>query len=103
MKCDHAHLVLVPRPEHSRGDFALVSGRVLNSGDLLHTYAGIAVYHPRMFSDCRPGRFPVVPLLQKTIDDHLVTGELHRGRWTDAGTAERLEALRDHLSGDRQA
>jgi MurNAc alpha-1-phosphate uridylyltransferase len=97
IKCDYAHLVLVPRPTHGNGDFALRSGRVSNRGDPLYTFSGIAVYHPRMFRRCDPGRFSVVPLLQQTIDEQLVTGERHRGVWFDAGTAERLARLDQFL------
>jgi MurNAc alpha-1-phosphate uridylyltransferase len=93
VKSDYAHLVLVPPPDHSNGDFCLNAGRIANHGEPLHTFSGIAVYHPRMFRDCAPGRYSVVPLLQQTIDNHLVTGELHTGRWFDAGTPERLQTL----------
>ena len=98
VKCEYAHMVLVPRPSDNPGDFALVSGRVRNTGDPLHTFSGITVYHPRLFAACEPGRFSIVPILRKTIDDHVVSGELHRGRWFDAGTPQRLEHLRDLLS-----
>jgi len=101
IKCDYAHLVLVPRgPEH-RGDFSLQGARVRNAGDLLYVFSGIAVYHPRLFQGCSPGRWSIVPLLQKTIDEHLVTGELYRGNWTDAGTTERLQTLNTRLAGGR--
>jgi MurNAc alpha-1-phosphate uridylyltransferase len=59
-----------------------------------HTFSGIAVYHPRLFTGCSPGKFSVVPLLRVAMRDHLVTGELYRGQWNDIGTTERLEALR---------
>ena len=39
----------------------------------------------------------MVPLLRHAVEEHLVTGELFRGQWFDAGTPERLEALRAHL------
>ena len=92
IKCDYAHLVLVPVPEWlSEGDFALKHGRIHNQGDPGHTFSGISVYHPRVFKDSPGGRWSVVPLLRKTVDDHLVTGELFSGRWHDPGTPERLE------------
>lgn len=95
VKCDWAHLVLVPNPEHNpAGDFALEGARVRNTGKPTGTFSGIAVYHPRLFADCRPGRFSVVPLLRKAADEQVVTGEWHRGSWSDVGTCERLEALR---------
>ncbi len=97
IKCDHAHLVLVPRYEN-HGDFGLQAGRIRNTGDDLQTFSGIAVYHPRIFEACQPGRYSVVPLLRQTVDHHLVTGEVYRGRWFDAGTPKRLESLRALLS-----
>ncbi len=95
VKCDRAHLVLVPNPAHNpHGDFTLLAGRVREAGSDMHTFSGIAVYHPRLFAGCRPGKFSVVPLLRAAMRDHLVTGELYPGGWNDIGTVERLEALR---------
>lgn len=95
VKCERAHLVLVPNPDHNPGgDFSLEGARVRNRGDRMGTYSGIAVYSPVFFDGCERGRFSVVPLLRAAVDDHLVTGEWHRGTWSDVGTVERLEALR---------
>lgn len=95
VKCDRAHLVLVPNPAHNpHGDFALLAGRVREAGPDMHTFSGIAVYHPRLFADCSAGKFSVVPLLRAAMRDHLVTGELYPGDWNDIGTVERLESLR---------
>lgn len=95
VKCDWAHLVLVPNPPHNpAGDFVLHGARVLEDGGARQTFSGIGVYHPRLFADCRPGKFSVVPLLRAAMRDHLVTGELFNGAWDDVGTLERLEALR---------
>jgi MurNAc alpha-1-phosphate uridylyltransferase len=98
VKCDWAHLVLVPNPTHNAGgDFALVGARVREEGEARFTFSGIGVYHPRLFEGCSPGKFSVVPLLRAAMRDHLVTGELHHGAWSDVGTAERLEDLRRSL------
>lgn len=94
VKCDWAHLVMVPNPPHNpAGDFALLGARVREDGAALQTYSGIGVYHPRLFAGCSPGKFSVVPLLRAAMRDHLVTGELYAGAWDDIGTADRLEAL----------
>ncbi len=94
VKCDWAHLVLVPNPAHNpAGDFALEGARVRELGDRVHTFSGIAVYHPRLFDGCQPGKFSVVPLLRAAMREHLVTGELFRGGWNDVGTPERLADL----------
>lgn len=102
VKCDWAHLVLVPNPpQHPAGDFALHGARVREDGAERqaerHTFSGIAVYHPRLFAGCSPGKFSVVPLLRATMREHLVTGELYRGQWDDVGTPERLELLQQSL------
>jgi len=67
-------------------------------GATRYTFSGIAVYHPRLFADCEPGKFSVVPLLRAAMRDHLVTGELYRCAWDDIGTLERLEVLRRTLA-----
>ena len=94
VKCDWAHLVLVPNPEHAAaGDFSRKGARLANTGDEMATFSGLAVYHPRLFDGCAPGRFSVVPLIRQAVDKHVVTGELYQGEWIDAGTIERLENL----------
>lgn len=98
VKCDQAHLVMVPNPpQHPVGDFALQGARIGEHGADKYTFSGIAVYHPRLFAGCSPGKFSVVPLLRVAMRDHLVTGELYRGAWNDIGTLERLESLRRSL------
>ncbi len=100
IKCNHAHLVLVPNPAYKpQGDFALCAGHIMNEGEPLHTFSGISVYHPRFFENVEAGCFSVVPLLRQAASARLVTGELYRGDWHDIGTAQRLEGLRQRLSG----
>ena len=97
-----AHLVLVPNPEHNpTGDFCLEDGRVLAAGEARLTYSGIAVLHPDLFAGTGPGRFPLAPLLTAAAGAGRVTGRLHEGQWTDVGTPERLQALREQLVGAR--
>lgn len=89
-----AHLVLVPNPpHHPAGDFALQDGFITDSAVNRSTYAGIAVIHPRLLADCRPGRFRLAPLLRAAASRRQVTGELYSGLWSDVGTPERLAAL----------
>lgn len=98
IKCDYAHLVMVPNPpHHPDGDLSLQHGRLRSHGPNRHTFSGIAVYHPRMFADCSAGRWRITQLLLDTADQKLVTGQVHSGAWFDSGTAERLEALRGYL------
>ena len=95
VKCDWAHLVMIPNPDHNPGgDFALAGARVRENGDPRLTFSGIGVYHPRLFEGCQAGRFSVVPLLRSAMENRLVTGEVYRGYWNDIGTAERLETAR---------
>jgi MurNAc alpha-1-phosphate uridylyltransferase len=95
VKCDWAHLVMVPNPSHNpAGDFALSGARIRESGDRKLTFSGMAVYNPRLFDGCRPGKFSVVPLVRSAMENHLVTGEEFLGGWNDIGTLERLDAAR---------
>jgi len=51
-----------------------------------------------LFAGCEAGKFPLLPLLRKAIAQRALSGELHRGRWYDIGTTERLAALDAQLS-----
>jgi len=92
-----AHLVLVPNPpQHPRGDFTLADGLVGEDDSphaRRHTYSGIGLYRPEFFAGCAPGRFPLLPLLRRSIAAGRLHGELFRGEWQDIGTPERLAAL----------
>ena len=106
-----AHLVLVDNPAHNPGgDFGLCDTGILrNGGDGRLTYSGIGVYRASLFDDWRriigdapgadatPPRFRLAPLLRAAIADAQVTGEHHRGRWTDVGTPQRLAELEASL------
>ena len=90
---DLAHLVLADNPpHHPDGDFGLERGRVRDAQAARLTFAGIGLYRPELFAGCAPGRFSVVPLLRAAMARGQVRGEHFRGRWTDAGTPERLDA-----------
>jgi MurNAc alpha-1-phosphate uridylyltransferase len=103
VKCDWAHLVMVPNPAHNpAGDFALTGARISNEGDRKLTFSGIGVYHPRLFDGCEPGIFSLVPLIRSAMDQHLVTGEEFQGGWNDIGTPKRLESIRRALRDNQQ-
>ncbi len=91
-----AHLVLVPNPpHHGGGDFTLAAdGTVGNGPAPRYTYAGIALLSPALVAGVRRGaKAPLAPLLREAAARGTVSGELHRGIWRDAGTAERLAEL----------
>ncbi len=89
-----AHLVLVPNPEHNvEGDFALIGDRVSNQGSPGYTFSGISIYRRSFFTGLPAGKRPLAPLLRKAADQKLLSGEIHRGDWTDVGTIERWQAI----------
>jgi len=94
-----AHLLLVPNPPHNlRGDFGLEGDLVVSRGTRSFTYSGVGLYRPEFFAGCTGERFPLLPLLNRGIAARRVRGELHRGAWSDVGTAERLAQLEARLA-----
>ena len=94
-----AHLVLVDNPaHHPHGDFALAGDRVRETGERRFTFSGIGVYTRALFAACRPGKFPLAPLLRDAMRRDAVSGEYYGGRWRDVGTPERLEELNRELT-----
>ena len=90
---DIAHFVVVPNPDfHARGDFGLVDGRLTDSGER-YTYANIGVIRPEFFAGCRPGKFPLAPLMFDWIRKNRVSGELFRGVWHNVGTPQQLQQI----------
>lgn len=73
------------------------------------TFAGIGVYRRALFdgwrkiianapgADATPPRFQLAPLLRAAMARNAISGEHHRGRWTDVGTPERLAQLSAEL------
>jgi len=90
------YLVLVKNPEHNQaGDFGLLDNNCLAvNSDILYTFSGIAVYHPRFFNELELGiKMQLLPLLNSSISHSLIKGELFEGVWSDIGTPERLKIL----------
>ena len=91
---DLAHLFLVPTPEYkSHGDFDMREGRVIDNENPKLTFSGVALYDPKFFSDCEPGRFPLAPMLKEAANAGRVSGSIYTGMWEDVGTPERLADL----------
>ncbi len=91
---DVAHLFLVPTPRYKdHGDFDLRAGRVLDNDNPELTFSGVAIYDPRFFAGCEPGRFPLAPMLKDAANAGRVGGSVYEGVWEDVGTPERLADL----------
>ena len=89
-----AHLVLIENPDHNpSGDFSLCQGAVKSEGEVCHTFAGIALYHPAFFKGLSADFRPLAPLLREKMTNNQVSGELYLGKWVDVGTPERLRQL----------
>lgn len=106
-----AHLVMVDRPGHAtHGDFALDDdGRVRADGSTRLTYAGLGIYRPQLLDGWQDitadadttgdkPRFRLAPILKAYMPSGQISGEHHRGRWTDVGTPERLAQLDANLN-----
>ena len=100
---DDLRLILVPNPpHHPHGDFALEHsglerGRLSAArADPSHnwTYSGIGCFRRRVFDSVKPGRFPLLPLIERAIAGNLAGAGVHHGRWIDVGSPERLEQAR---------
>jgi len=89
-------------PQHARGDFAIDGEGWLRSaanGAQTTTYAGIAVYRPRLFAELDPDApAPLRPFFDRAIATRRALGHLHRGFWEDVGTPQRLDALNAALA-----
>lgn len=89
-----ARLQLAPNPpHHPRGDFGLEGDFVVQSEAHRFTYTGIGVYRPELFEGCAPGKFPLLPLLERAIAARRLRGEVYRGEWLDIGSPDRLAWL----------
>lgn len=104
---DLAYLVLVPNPpQHPQGDFSLcgreVAADAANGGEAQRfTFSGIGIYRPQIFAGIRRGQTAkLAPLLRAAMAERRVSGELHRGRWTDVGTPQRLAELDTELRAE---
>lgn len=90
-----AWCVLVANPpHHPEGDFGIDGDRLLEDGSERWTFAGIGVYAPALFAGIEPGAAaPLAPLLRAAARRDRAGATIHRGRWTDVGTPQRLARL----------
>ena len=93
-----AHLVLVDNPaQHPNGDFAITENLLSNTGSPRYTYSGIGIFSPRFFSGHSVQKLALAPLLRKQAEAHKISAQHFSGKWTDVGSAERLQILREQL------
>lgn len=100
------HLVLIDNPaHHAKGDFALQGEHVITGGMNTYTFSGISLVNPQAFSDYpdRRKKFPLREVLDWFISKQRLSGEYYAGEWLDVGTPERLQSLRERMSGDERA
>lgn len=103
-----AHLVMVDNPDfHPEGDFCLENGLLFDKTAMPEktglTFSGISVLSPQLFDACPEGAaFSLTPLLIEAMKQGRVTGQHHRGFWTDVGSMQRLQALENYLQDQRQ-
>ncbi len=93
-----AHLILVDAPPGVPGNFSLhPKGRVDHPGQgampqLLFT--GISVLRPQLFAHAPKRGFPLKLLLMEALAANRLGGTHYQGEWTDAGTLNALDILR---------
>ena len=94
-----AHLLMVDNPpQHPQGDFAIVDGRLSESGATKLTFSGVGVYHPSLFASVGRGQAAkLAPLLREAMAKQLATASYYDGVWHDIGTPERLHHLDQQL------
>lgn len=85
------HLVMVNNPSHhQQGDFALaVDGHLSLEGDKLN-YAGIGIYHPKLFENYAPGYRKIGDVMREAVLKKQLTGEYYVGQWLNVDTPQRL-------------
>ncbi|MFT4178634.1 MAG: nucleotidyltransferase family protein [Thermomonas sp.] len=116
----HGDFVLVPLSPRERGwgegtehqannayaePSSAPAGHLLPEGEGKKlTYSGIGIYRPQLLDGWRETihepaiaggkpKFPLAPILRAHMTNGGITGEHHRGKWTDVGTPERLAKL----------
>lgn len=101
LEADHAHLIMIPNPEHHPGgDFTLSDGRIGEGSGPRVTFSGLSVMSRALFAGLAPGKSALRPQLQVAINSRRLSGELWSRLWSDVGTPERLEALENSLRDD---
>ena len=91
-----AHLVLVPTPSFKqKGDFGLEGTKITDEAKF--TFSGIGYYRPSFFLSRLLQRAPLAPLLREKVMLGKISGELHKGLWSDVGTLSRLNQIKEMI------
>ncbi|RUO75598.1 N-acetylmuramate alpha-1-phosphate uridylyltransferase MurU [Pseudidiomarina taiwanensis] len=93
------HLLLVSNPAHNAsGDFSLQGDQLVAPEAVTYTYSGMALIHPRLFANYQAGAeyfLPLRPFIEQAIAQHRAMGSVIGQPWTDVGTPQRLQQLRE--------
>tara|TARA_B100001564_G_C20451553_1_gene583669 strand:+ start:99 stop:758 length:660 start_codon:yes stop_codon:yes gene_type:complete len=93
-KNDLASLVMVKNPSHNLdGDFSLENKRISLNGNNKLTYAGIAIFNPKIFTNIKLKKYKLINILIDNIKNDKISGYEHKGIWHDVGTKDRLETV----------
>jgi len=74
--------------------------KVTPEGENKFTFSGIGLYHPDLFTELRPGKSALAPLLKKAMQNQRISGEHYSGFWMDIGTPQRLKNLNHFLASN---
>lgn len=101
---NYAYCVLVNNPEyHALGDFGLNDGYLSNRlTGLRYNYAGIGVFHPKVFSHHAAGKRSFRDVILPFIEQGQVQGEKYSGSWYNIGTMKQLDDLEQQLTGNHR-
>lgn len=86
-----AHLILTENPSHHDGDFS-IDGKMISVGNDF-TFTGIGVYKPELFNNYSDKELGTILKKERNI-----SVEVYKGLWSDIGTPDRLNRVRQTLS-----
>jgi len=95
-------LVLIDNPKHNpKGDFNLDLNVVSKKKGKTFTYSGIAIIKPELFKRENINNIEsFLILIEPYLNNNLIFGEYYNGSWDDIGNPERLDEIRNNLTGN---
>lgn len=86
-----AHVVMRDNPpHHPTGDFAIDENNFLSFEGNKLNYAGMGIYHPKLFESYSAGYRKLGDVMKDAITRQQITGEYYSGSWLNVDTPERL-------------